>query len=212
MFWKVEGAAWRRYAALSNLRTSDTAEHDRFRHEQLAAATGGRVTSSKDIQTSKDFEAVMLALATIANDPQEIERWTAQPERRMRWLTEQALKRLEWVTGQPHDWTYVQGIFAHMRLPATLADCPAELAQKVFVALETHLARYFKDACCRPVDAQRAHALGAPWLSDAADRHAHPLWERAMVQNADTTPHRPAYDHHKPRRKHHADQRGFYAR
>ncbi len=212
MFWKVEGAAWKRYAALCQLRVSDTAEHDRFRHEQLAAATGGRVTSSKDIQTRKDFEAVMLSLATISGDPQEIERWTSQPERRMRWLTEQAISRLQWVTGQPHDWAYVQSIFAHMGLRSSLADCPADLAQKVFLALETQLARYFKDAGVRPVDAQRAHTLGAPWLSLANDREANELWCRAMGKNEDTTPHRPAYDHHKPRRKHHADQNGFYVR
>lgn len=130
----------------------------------------------------------------------------------MRWLIEQALKRLEWVTGQELGWAYVGTIFRNMRLPISLADCPFDLAQKVLAALETHLARYFKDAGCRPVDAQRAHALGAPWLSLANDREANELWCRAMSKNEDTTTHRPAYDHHQPRRKHHADQKGIYVR
>ena len=52
-----------------------------------------------------------------------------------------ALADLTELTGEPHDWRYVQGIHAQARMASSLDDCPAEHLKRIFQALDTHRRR-----------------------------------------------------------------------
>jgi len=200
LFWRAEKAAWTVFATACGLRLSDQAEHDAWRHEQIGQATGGKITSTKDIGTKLQFEAVMLHLSLVAGDDAGVEKWTSGAEQRNAWVIRQKLALLSWVTGIDHDWSYARGIFTQMRLPDTVLDCPSDLAQKVMMAADTQFRRYCADAGVRPVDAERAKILGAPWITAKTDRDFHPVWQQATAQNQDTK-YRPRYDHDHPSKR-----------
>lgn len=181
LFWRVEKTAWERYAKGCGIRTSDTAEHDAWRHEQLSLATEGKIASTKDVRTQRQYEAVMVHFAALAGDDALVEKFTSGPEQRNAWLIRQKLVLLSWQTGLDHTWEYARGIFVQMRLPDTLLDCPAELASNVQIALDTQFRRNCKEADVRPADAVRAHKLGAVWTSRKVDRDYDPLWQRATA-------------------------------
>lgn len=203
-FWALEKKAWARCAQAMGIRSNDASEHEAWRHEQIHQATGGKTQSVKGVTTALLLGKVMLHFATLANDDREVEKWTSEPERRNAWVIGQKLALLSWATGIDHDWNYARGIFVQMRLPDTVLDCPADLAQKVMMAVDTQFRRYCADAGIRPADAERAKALGAPWISDKMDRDFHPLWQEACAANRDRQ-ERPRFDHHATPQKRHAD-------
>lgn len=87
------------------------------------------------------FEALMGRFAILANDEYWIRATAEAEERRMRYLIGAALADLAELTGEPHDWRYVQGIHAQARMASSLDDCPAEHLKRIFQALDTHRRR-----------------------------------------------------------------------
>ena len=61
-----------------------------------------------------------------------------------RWFMESLIRQLGEITRQPVPWEYVQGIFAHLRLPATWLDIPEADLENVWKMLDTHRRRILR--------------------------------------------------------------------
>jgi len=87
------------------------------------------------------FERVMAHLAICANDSFWIARTAEACERRMRFLIQERMAEVSFLTGCQYDWEYCRSIYAHMNLPTTIDEANVEWLFKVFQALDTHVRR-----------------------------------------------------------------------
>jgi hypothetical protein len=132
--------AWLAACAASGCPPNDRIAQDKWYRLQLREALG--VWTTKECNATSDFDLLGLRFAQIANDQYLIERFSVGAERRLRWLIDTRLRQVGVLeTGRPYDWAYAKAIHAHMGLPLSLEDCPLELAEKIFQALDTQYRR-----------------------------------------------------------------------
>jgi hypothetical protein len=92
----------------------------------------------------KRFDQLMAMFAVIAGDEYWMDRTSAGPERRLRWVIRTKLTELSAVTKTEHSWAYVQGIHDQARLSQSLDDCPAEYLLSIVQMLDTKLRHEMK--------------------------------------------------------------------
>ncbi|QBG47850.1 hypothetical protein EGM51_10760 [Verrucomicrobia bacterium S94] len=107
---------------------------------QLNVRTTGKY-STKQMNSTTDFDAVMLELAIIADDYYWINRLSTAAERRLRHIIEWFIYDLEYLTKQTITWKYIQGICKQAGYADSLMDCPAEHLAKVMQMTDTHVRR-----------------------------------------------------------------------
>jgi hypothetical protein len=118
---------------------------DDWRRQINLNATGKY--STKEMNSTGDFDAVMLELAILAEDDYWIGRLSSAAERRIRWIiSKQFLPDLQYLKQQSIHWSYIKGICEHMHVPTELDDCPAQLLIKVLQAVDSHVRRLARKA------------------------------------------------------------------
>jgi hypothetical protein len=80
----------------------------------------------------------MRRLAIVAGDEYWLDQTAKAEEKRVRYLINNALADLTELTGELHDWRYVQGIHQQARIAASLDDCPAYTLKTIFVMLDAY--------------------------------------------------------------------------
>lgn len=97
--------------------------------------------STKEMNQTTDFDAVMLELAIMAGDDYWINRLITSAERRLRCVIRWFIYDLEYLTKQPIKWSYIKGICKQAGYSDSLLDCPAEHLAKVMQMVDTHVRR-----------------------------------------------------------------------
>ncbi len=135
--------AWLAHCQATGIFPNAKGEKDAWYRDELMECIGENTTSRCNM--AEDFDIVMRHFATIARD----EYWPAHisdsPERRFRFLIEQRLRQMGEADGNTYTWPYVLGILRHMfpGSPYTgdIAQCPAPILRKAFIALDRQAAR-----------------------------------------------------------------------
>lgn len=110
------------------------------RHRWVKECTG-RTENINAVRPGNEFSRLMLATAVAADDYREAAYWELDVAKRWRWFMENLVRQLGEIARKPAAWEYVQGIFAHMRLPSTWQDIPEGDLEKVWQMLDTHRRR-----------------------------------------------------------------------
>lgn len=157
-FFRLFRKAWLAYCAGTGGQANSLSAADKFRHETIAEALGDPAKNSlTKVHRVDDFDAVMLALAIVANDDGEIAYWSTAVERRWRHAIRTKLVELSNAAGHLFDWRYARGIMDHMRLAENFDDVPASQLRAVFQALDTHLRRVKRRAGEHPHAPEHPH-------------------------------------------------------
>jgi hypothetical protein len=98
-------------------------------------------TKAIDPANVKQVDELFQAFAQISGDEQEIDYWSRCEERRMLYLIRKSLERISELEHFTADWKYVRAMWAHMNLPLTPDEAPAEILHTLFQALDTHVRR-----------------------------------------------------------------------
>jgi hypothetical protein len=80
----------------------------------------------------------MRLFAIVAGDEYWLDQTAKAAEKRFRYLIGNALADLTELTGEPHDWRYVQGIHQQARMATSLDDCPAHTLKAIFLMLDSY--------------------------------------------------------------------------
>lgn len=89
----------------------------------------------------EDYDRACLHFAEIAGDENAMAYFSVAVERRVDYWIARRMKDLALLERRPVNWAYVRSIYAHMNLPLTIDDAPAEMRRKVLQALDTHVRR-----------------------------------------------------------------------
>lgn len=147
---------------------------DDWRRKINVDATGKY--STKEMNATGDFDAVMLELAILAEDDYWIGRLSSAAERRIKWIiSRQFIPDLEYLEKHPIDWKYCKGICYQMGIPDQIDDCPAQLLIKVLQAMDTHIRRLAGKAGIELIALPSGyfrHGMKAP-AAQAKFRHDH---------------------------------------
>ena len=144
--------AWLAHCGRTGLFANKKADKEKWYRAELFRVVG--VESTRFCDKVHDFDDTMLAFAIIANDSYWIDRIARADERRMIWRINERLRMLSQIRGEQLTWSYARAIYDHMHLPEDVQDCPAELLQKVFQALDTHLRRFEHSVSPEPAAAE----------------------------------------------------------
>jgi hypothetical protein len=87
---------------------------------------------------NRRFEDAMRLFAIVAGDEYWLDQTAKASEKRFRYLIGNALADLTELTGEPHDWRYVQGIHQQAKMSASLDDCPAYTLKTIFLMLDAY--------------------------------------------------------------------------
>ncbi len=109
-------------------------------YRQALLDAGGWYTS-KQCNPAADFDRLMLHFAKLADDAYWIDKASKGAERRLLYWIRRRMSDLGALQGREVDWPYTRAIMTHMNLPLDVVDCPADLLQKVFVALDKEVKR-----------------------------------------------------------------------
>lgn len=134
--------AWIAECHHSGQAPNDKAACDAWYRRQLHEA--GNWDSTTECDKVKDFDAVMLHFAILANDEHWINKIAFADNQRLIYIIEQRLQMIGHLEGTTLTWSYAQSIYRHMQLPAQIQDCPPQLLWKVLQALDTHYRRLLK--------------------------------------------------------------------
>ncbi len=118
---------------------------------QLNLATTGH-ESTREMNKTADFDAVMLELAIMAMDEFWINRLATAEERRFRHIIEWFIYDLEFLKQEPINWFYIAGICKQAGYAVSLMDCPAEHLAQVLKMVDTHVRRLAKARDIRRVN------------------------------------------------------------
>ena len=89
-------------------------------------------------KANRRFEDAMRLFAIVAGDEYWLDQTAKAAEKRFRYLIGNALADLTELTGEPHDWRYVQGIHQQAKMSASLDDCPAHTLRAIFLMLDSY--------------------------------------------------------------------------
>ena len=131
-------AVCRRY----DLRADRHDEEREARHLYLRHVTG--CESINDVKPGLQFSRLMLTLAVDAENHTEAAYWEEAIAKHWRWFMESLVRQLGEIARQPVPWEYVQGIFAHLKLPKSWQDIPEAELEKVWQMLDTHRRRVLR--------------------------------------------------------------------
>lgn len=101
--------------------------------------------STKEMNQTTDFDAVMMELAIMADDYYWINRLSTANERRLRHIIQWFMHDLEYLTKEQVRWGYIQGICKQAGYSDSLLDCPITDLTKVMQMVDTHVRRLAKD-------------------------------------------------------------------
>lgn len=113
--------------------------------------------STKEMNSTTDFDKVMLELAIMADDYYWINRLSTADERRLRHVIQWFIYDLEFLEKHPIDWKYIAGICSQAKYASSLMDCPAEHLAKVMQMVDTHVRRLAKKAGIARADLPSAY-------------------------------------------------------
>jgi hypothetical protein len=113
------------------------------RHRWVLECTK-RTEDINAVRPGNEFSRLMLQTAMAAGDYREAAYWEMDVSKRWKFFMEQLLRQLGEITRQARAWEYVQGIFAHMRLPTRWQDIPEGELEKVWQMLDSHRRRLLK--------------------------------------------------------------------
>jgi hypothetical protein len=111
------------------------------RHRWIRQHTAGRTEDINAVRPGNEFSRLMLQTALAAGDYREAAYWELDVAKRWRWFMENLVRQLGEIARKPAAWEYVQGIFAHLRLPASWQDIPEGDLENVWKMLDTHRRR-----------------------------------------------------------------------
>ena len=113
------------------------------RHKWVMECTG-RTENIGAVRPGNEFSRLMLRTALAAGDYREAAFWELDVAKRWRWFMGNLVRQLGEIARTGLPWEYVQGIFAHMRLPRSWQDIPEGELEKVWQMLDTHRRRLLK--------------------------------------------------------------------
>jgi hypothetical protein len=117
-------------------------ERETLRHNTIKQACG--VTSLKLVNPTTDFDKVMMAVATMANDYDSMSHFCVAGERRTCHMIGECARQIGEIAGEPKGWPYCQALFAQVGLPASWMDIPDHLLFATFKMLDTHRRRMLR--------------------------------------------------------------------
>ena len=132
--------------------------------------------STKQMNQTKDFDAVMMELAILADDDYWINRLSTSDERRLRHVIEWFIYDLEFLMKTSIDWKYIQGICKQAGYSDSLMDCPINHLAKVMQMVDTHVRRLAKEQDIACADLPSGYMRTGKYTDEqaiAAFRHDH---------------------------------------
>lgn len=135
--------AWLEHCQKHGIFPNAKGQQDQWYRNELMECIGENTTSR--CNKSQDFDIVMRHFSVIAKNEQWPVKISDSPERRYRFLIEQRLEQMRESSGSLYTWKYALGILKHMfpnsPFVGDMADCPAAILRKVFIALDRQAAR-----------------------------------------------------------------------
>lgn len=128
----------------------------------------------------KRFDELMLHFGTIAMNMAVLDKYSAGPERRVRWQIRRYMVDLAWLERRDVNWSYVESIFSQSQLGCPhcpFSDAPVSMLIKVLQMLDTHIRRLCSVHKIRPMQ--------LPTRSDPIDEA---FLERVWPTVSETTP------------------------
>lgn len=120
--------------------TGEFISEDDFRRDINVKTTGKY--STKEMNCSKDFDAVMMELAIIAGNDYWLNKLSLSESRRYRHVIEWFLYDIEYLEKRELTWDYIRAISKQANLGTTkLKDCPVEHLRSLMQMLDTHIRR-----------------------------------------------------------------------
>ena len=113
------------------------------RHKWVMECTK-RTEDINAVRPGNEYSRLMLQTAIAAGDYREAAFWELDVAKRWRWFMENLVRQLGEIARKPAAWEYVQGIFAHLRLPRSWQDIPEGELEKIWQMLDTHRRRLLK--------------------------------------------------------------------
>jgi hypothetical protein len=114
--------------------------------------------STKEMNCSKDFDAVMMELAIIAGNDYWLNKLSLSESRRYRHVIQWFIYDLEYLEQKPISWKYVQSIAKQANFTGTsLKDCPVEHLAEIMKMIDTHVRRLAKKAGITRADLPTAY-------------------------------------------------------
>ena len=135
--------AWLAHCQATGCFPNAKADKDAWYRANLMQCIGENTTAR--CNKAEDFDLVIRHFATLAGDDYWPIRVADSPERRFRFLIEQRLHQMGTLNGTTYSWNYALGILKHMfpntKFAGDIANCPAPILRKVFIALDRQAAR-----------------------------------------------------------------------
>lgn len=143
-FFRLWNAARAEVLADYGLIPAGAAQERDARHRWISEQTRGRTGSINAVRPGAEFARLMTATAQAAGDFAAAAYWSMDAAKRWRHMLGHLVRQLGEISLIPSGWEYVQGIFAHMSLPASWEDVPERDLESVFQMLDTHRRRLLK--------------------------------------------------------------------
>ena len=138
MFWSL----WAKVEAEVLPRTATRFERESFRRSTIEQACN--VKSLTLVNRTTDFDALMMAAATMANDYDAMAHFCVSGERRTYHMIGECARQIGEIAGEPKGWPYCQAVFAQAGLPPSWLDIPDRLLCSTFRMLDTHRRRMLR--------------------------------------------------------------------
>jgi len=165
--------AWRVHCEQNELNVFDRAAKDEWRRKINVDTTG--CYSTKEMNCSKHFDAVMMELAIIAGNDYWMNKLSLSESRRYRHNIKWFLYDIEYLEKRELTWAYIQSIAEQAKYTTSLKDCPVEHLANIMMMLDTHIRRLAKKAGVARADLPTAYMRKGKTDDEAmaAWRHDH---------------------------------------